>query len=61
MADFSELPPVERAKRYRALASDARRDSESAQGAFRKSYLMIAEQFERLALAAEAEIARARY
>jgi hypothetical protein len=49
MSDFSELPAGERAKRYRQLAEDALREAEQAEGAVRQSYLLIAEQWTRLA------------
>ncbi len=49
MTDFSELPPSERAKRYRQLAEDALREAEQADDSVRESYLLIAEQWNRLA------------
>ena len=49
MADFSELPLSERAKRYRQLAEDALREAELADDNVRQSYLLIAEQWTRLA------------
>ena len=49
MADFSELPHSERAKRYRQLAEDALREAGQADESVRKSYLLIAEQWNRLA------------
>jgi hypothetical protein len=55
MADFSELPAGERAKRYRQLAEDALREAEQAEGSVRQSYLLIAEQWNRLAQADGAE------
>jgi len=55
MPEFSHLPPKERAKRYRELAQDARREAASSKGAANKSYLIIAEQWEKLAADAEAE------
>lgn len=55
MTDISQLPGWERAKRYRELAADALREAEKATGGARGSYLVIAEQFKRLAVAAEAE------
>ena len=59
MDDLSRLPARERAKRYRQLADDAR--CEAAQTAsdasgVRESYLIIAGQFDHLALLAAAEI-----
>jgi hypothetical protein len=49
MTDFSELPISERAKRYRQLAEDALREAEQSEGSVRESYLLIAEQWNRLA------------
>jgi hypothetical protein len=51
----SDLPPAERAKHFHRLAQDAVREAEKATGAVRESYLIIAEQFRRLAKAADAE------
>ncbi len=47
--DFSHLPPLERARRYRDLAEDARCEAENAKGAARESYRLIATQWEQLA------------
>jgi hypothetical protein len=58
VTDISELPASERAKRYRELAADAVREADKATGGPRGSYLIIAEQFKRLAVAAEAEAQR---
>lgn len=55
MPEFSHLPPKERVKRYRELALDARREAANSKGAARQSYLIIAEQWEKLAADAEAE------
>jgi hypothetical protein len=55
MADFSELPLSERAKRYRQLAQDALREAEFAEDSVRQSYLLIAEQWNRLAQIAGAQ------
>jgi hypothetical protein len=49
MTDFSELPPYEQAKRYRQLAEDALREAGQTDGSVRQSYLLIAEQWNRLA------------
>ena len=49
MADFSDLPASEQAKRYHQLAEDALREADAAAGAVRQSYLLIAEQWNRLA------------
>jgi hypothetical protein len=55
MADFSELPLSGRAKRYRQLAQDALREAEMAEDSVRQSYLIIAEQWNRLAQIAGAQ------
>ena len=52
MMDVSGLPPSERAKHYYRLAQDAAREAEKTTGTIRGSYLLIAEQFKRLAKAA---------
>ena len=52
---FSELPLSERAKRYRQLAEDALREAEQADESVRQSYLLIAEQWNRLAQIAGAQ------
>ena len=49
MPDFSNLPASEQAKRYHQLAEDALREADRAGGAVRQSYLLIAEQWNRLA------------
>ena len=56
VAEFVDLPAAERAKRYRALAEDARREAAVANGAARQSYLIITERWEQLAADAEARI-----
>ena len=53
MDENLQLPPLARAKRYRSLAGDARRAAENIDGAVRGSYLMLADQWDRLALEAE--------
>ena len=58
MTEISKLPPLERAKRYRELAANALREAEKTTGGTRSSYLVISEQFKRLAVAAEAEAQR---
>ena len=57
MLDVSELPATERAKHYYRLALDAAREAEKTTGAIRGSYLIIAEQFRRLANATDAPAA----
>jgi hypothetical protein len=49
MTELSDLPPAKRLQRYRQLASDARHEADRAKGAVRQSYLLIAEQWDRLA------------
>jgi hypothetical protein len=59
MDDLSRLPANERAKRYRQLADDARHEAAqvaSDASGVRESYLIIAGQFDHLALLAEAGI-----
>ena len=59
--DISHLPPKERAKRYRVLAADARREADGADGiAVKESYRIIARQFEHLARMADDEISDGR-
>jgi hypothetical protein len=53
MDEYLQLPPSARAKRYRSLAGDARRVAEKMDGEVRGSYLMLADQWDRLALEAE--------
>jgi len=53
MDEYLQLPPSARAKRYRSLAGDARRAAEKIDGEVRGSYLMLADQWDRLALEAE--------
>jgi hypothetical protein len=54
MTDFSALPPRERAKRYRQIAAAMRRDAERATPEARAPYLVLAEQWDKLAEEAEA-------
>ncbi len=56
MDDISHLPAKERAKRYRQLATDARREAADSTDGVRESYLIIAAQFDHLVLLADAEI-----
>jgi hypothetical protein len=49
MTELSDLPPGKRLIRYRQLASDARHEADRAKGSVRQSYLLIAEQWDRLA------------
>ena len=49
LPELSQLPPLERMQRYIDLAEDARREAERSMGVARTAYLIIAEQWERLA------------
>ncbi len=55
--EFSDLPPLARAKRYRLLAQDARREADKATGALRESYVLSAERWDKLAADLEGDIA----
>ena len=54
MTEISELPPLQRIARYRALATDARREAAACNGAMRESYLLMAHHWDILAKAVEA-------
>jgi len=59
MDDISHLPAIDRAKHYRQLADDARREAAQAASdasGVRESYPIIAAQFDHLAQLADAEI-----
>ena len=56
MTELSELPPSERAKRYRELAREAERQAERSTGSTREGYLFLAKGWEGLAQAIDAEI-----
>ena len=56
LAEYSHLPPEIRAKKYRDLAGDARREAALCKGALREAYLLIAAQWDHLAAEAEASI-----
>jgi len=56
VTEFSDMPPFERAKRYRQFAADARSEAVNATGAAKKSYVIIAENWEKLAADIEASI-----
>jgi hypothetical protein len=58
MIDIPELTANERAKHYRKLAADARREAELANETVRESYIPIAERWERPADAEESDAAR---
>ena len=54
MSSFYELPPAQWAKKNRNLASEARDQAARASGRERQSLLMLAHQWEQLALEADA-------
>ena len=56
LSDFPYLPPHARAKRYRALAQDARNEAEKATGALRESYLLSAEKWDKMAEELEGDL-----
>jgi len=56
--NFSGLPPSEQAKRYRSLAAYALHESLKSTGDMRETYLLLAEEWHRLALEAELELAK---
>jgi hypothetical protein len=56
MSGLFDLPPEQRAARFLALAGDARREAVMSKGAVRQSYILIAEQWERLAVEASSAI-----
>ena len=56
--EFSNLPPAERAKRYRDLASDARQEAAQTTGSLRESYLIAAMNWEQLAVEVEASLSK---
>ena len=56
MSDFLYLPPLARAKRYRALAQDARDEAAKAKGALQESYLLTAEKWDKMAEELESDL-----
>ncbi|HYM18448.1 MAG TPA: hypothetical protein VEU06_07790 [Micropepsaceae bacterium] len=56
MSDFSYLPPLARAKRYRALAQDARNEAAKFKGAIQESYLLSAEKWDKMAAELERDL-----
>ena len=58
MDELSERTPLERAKRYRALASQARVDAERVEEGARQQLLHVAASWERLAESLETVAAR---
>jgi len=55
VAELSELPLRERVKRYRKLAREARIHAANAKGDEQAAFMMYAQNWEQLALEAEAE------
>lgn len=53
MGDISEFPTEVRATRYRELAGIAQREAQSATGLAGETYLILAKQWEHLALQVE--------
>jgi hypothetical protein len=53
MTEISELPPGERAKRYRELAREAVHQAANSKGEARAAFTKFAGQWEQLALEAE--------
>ena len=53
MPDSMNLPPLRRLQHYLQLASDARREADTAQGSLKESYTIMAERWEYLAIALE--------
>ncbi len=56
MAEFEDLAPSQRAKRYRALAQDARNEAAAAKGSLRQSYLLSAEKWDKLAEESDGDV-----
>ena len=55
MTEISELPPRERAPRYRELAREARLQAANSKGEAQAAFVKLAGQWEQLALEADAE------
>ena len=55
MSELSDLPPRERAKRYRKLAREARIHAANAKAEEQAAFIRYAGKWEQLALEAEAE------
>lgn len=49
MAELSDLSPARRLQLYRRLAADARRDAAAATGVTRECYILIAQNWEKMA------------
>jgi hypothetical protein len=52
VSEYSHLPSTLRAERYLALAGDALRQAAMCKGALQNSYLLMAEQWQKLAVEA---------
>ena len=55
MTELSDLPPWERAKRYRELAYDARRKAPQCKGGIQAAFIKAAGKYEQLAAEADEE------
>ena len=55
MTEYSELAPRERAKRYRELAREAEKMAANSRNSVRQSYLVMADQWRKLADEVEAD------
>ena len=53
MSDIPDLPPEKRAQRYREMAAEADGFAATSEGPIRQSYLLMAEQWRRLAAETE--------
>jgi hypothetical protein len=49
VSEYSDLPPIMRAERYLILAGDALRQAAMCKGPLQDSYLLMAEQWQKLA------------
>ena len=58
MTELSDLSPLQRIERCRALAADARREASLATGALREAYLIMANGWDNLADETEARLNR---
>ena len=58
MTDPSDLPPRERARRFRELAAEAARDAERTKDALREGYLLLQRGWFQLAEDIEASLKR---
>jgi hypothetical protein len=60
MTELADLPPKERAEKYRQFAVDADAWAQRSNGPARQSYLLIAEQWRKLAEEIEGRFSRSR-